>query len=326
MSADSDDKHGHDPARVQPGHGPRPGQVSGLTDRPERLPPLERIRDLWWRIMAAGRGSLDPDRLDNWDPDFIRATLPVFAWIRDHYYRAEVRGLERLPDHGPFMLVGMHGGGPMTVLADNLVLFSAYYQHVDVRRPLYAIAHSTGLVLGPISKMMAKFGAVEGKPANARQVLEGGDGLVVYPGGEDDMARTWRDRHRVDFRGRTGFIRTALQKNVPVFPLAMVGGHNTEMVLSEGRRLAEVTRLREWTGIHTMPIALALPWGIVPGYFPYLPLPVRIDIEVGDPMHFHPSEQEYHDPAYWGWMRDAVQAEVQRLVDRVIARRRNRSA
>jgi hypothetical protein len=52
--------------------------------------------------------------LDDRDPDYIRDNLPGLWLLASFYFRARVRGLERVPRAGPVLLVGNHSGGNVT--------------------------------------------------------------------------------------------------------------------------------------------------------------------------------------------------------------------
>lgn len=265
-----------------------------------------------------GLRSFDAWSLENWDPDFIASALPYLRRVRDHYYHGTVLGLDQLPE-GPYMLVGSHGGGPMNVFADNLVLYSSFYEANGVSRPLYATALHLVFHLGPIGRMMAKFGAIDGNPKTARAALRNGDGILVFPGGEEDMARTYWERNHVNFRGHTGFARLALQEGVPIYPIAEIGGHETEFVLTPGYKLAKALRLPKLVGLKTFPIALTIPWGLTIGYLPYFPLPSRIIMKIGKPMTFTPSEAEKNDKGYIRHVAGEVERTVQRMTYELVA-------
>ena len=44
------------------------------------------------------------------DPGFLRAVRPMLE-LYCRYFRSEVRGWERVPEEGPFLVVGNHSGG-----------------------------------------------------------------------------------------------------------------------------------------------------------------------------------------------------------------------
>ena len=46
--------------------------------------------------------------LDERDPDYIRETLPGLWMLASLYFRADVRGLQNIPEEGPVLLVGNH--------------------------------------------------------------------------------------------------------------------------------------------------------------------------------------------------------------------------
>ena len=52
----------------------------------------------------------------------------------------------------------------------------------------------------------------------------------------------------MDFGGRKGFIRLALEKDVPIVPVVSVGGQETALFLSRGEGLAKLLRLDKMPG------------------------------------------------------------------------------
>ena len=61
--------------------------------------------------MARDKPQALPDLLDDRDPDYIRDTLPAAWLLATLWHRAEIRGLDNIPDEGPVLLVGNHSGG-----------------------------------------------------------------------------------------------------------------------------------------------------------------------------------------------------------------------
>ena len=260
------------------------------------------------------KGSLDPHSLDNWNPEFLRAILPPAEFLLQHYFRTTVTGLENIPD-GPVILAGIHSGKVMSV--DVSAMYIAFYRYFDLQRPLYAMAHRLLFYAPGLNWLVAAGGGVEGNYENALRVLRAGHAFAVFPGGEFDASRTWRERNRVNFARRTGFVRVALDADVPIVPVGAVGGHNTMLVISNGAWLARLLQLRSIMGLRHLPISLTVPWGLTVGYGPYLPLPARISIHFGEPLFFRPTPRERKDPHYHAFMRDAVEGEVQAIVDRL---------
>jgi len=65
-------------------------------------------------IAERAQRAVPPADLDERDPDYIRESLPGLWMLASLYFRAEVRGLSRIPEEGPVLLVGNHSGGNLT--------------------------------------------------------------------------------------------------------------------------------------------------------------------------------------------------------------------
>lgn len=68
--------------------------------------------------------------------------------------------------------------------------------------------------------------------------LQGVVPLMLQVVGDPEAFRPWRDRGRIDFGGRKGFVALALEHRVPVIPVTAAGSHETTFVLARGDRLA----------------------------------------------------------------------------------------
>lgn len=217
------------------------------------------------------------------DPEYIRSMLPLMWMLASLYFRAQVRGLERVPRNGPVLFVGNHSGGNIT--PDTAVFLLAFNAHFGVERPLYALAHSLVTSWPVIGKWLELWGALTAGPGAARGALDAGACVLVYPGGDIEVHRPWRDRYRVDFAGRTGFVRLAREAKVPIVPVVSCGSHNTYLPLSDGHAIARALRLDRIARLEVMPISLALPWGLNVGdFFGHIPLPAKIAIEILPPI------------------------------------------
>ena len=220
--------------------------------------------------------------LDERDPDYIREQLPL-AWLfASLWYRGEVRGLGNIPDDGPVLLVGNHSGGNMT--PDTLVFTLAFNTYFGVERAFYQLAHNLVLSMPGLGSLR-KFGTVAASPENARKALDSGAALLVYPGGDYEVHRPTWERNRIDFNGRKGFIRIALDQEVPIVPVVAIGGQETALFLSRGERLARLLALDRVFRLKVLPISLAVPWGLNVGdMLGHIPLPSKITIETLSPI------------------------------------------
>ena len=231
-------------------------------------------------------GSLVPrfreGNLDDRDTDSMRELLPAMWLMASAWFRPDIRGLERVPRQGPVLVVGNHTGGANSpeVLISQLA-FSAYF---GVERPHYQLAHRM-VLNSPAGALVRKFGTVEADPANAEAALDAGAMVTVFPGGDYEVFRPSWQSAKVDFGGRTGFLRLALRKNVPIVPMVTLGGQETALFLSRGERLARLTGARRVMRLKTIPIVIGFPFGLsVGGFPPFVPLPAKVTMELLEPI------------------------------------------
>ena len=220
--------------------------------------------------------------LDERDPDYIRESLPRLWVLASLYFRAEVRGLERIPAEGPVLLVGNHSGGNVT--PDTSVFTLAFYTYFGVERHFYQLAHNLVLSL-PGLGFLRKYGTVAASHENAETALDSGAVLLVYPGGDVEVHRPTWEGDRINFADRKGWIRLALDRGVPLVPVVSVGGQETALFLSRGEGLAKLLRLDKVFRLKVLPISLALPWGLNVGdMLGHFPAPSKITIQVLEPI------------------------------------------
>ncbi|MGA9677720.1 MAG: 1-acyl-sn-glycerol-3-phosphate acyltransferase [Mycobacterium sp.] len=263
----------------------------------------------WARDLIASR--VPKADLDQRDPDYIRDQLPGTWMLASLYFRADVRGLHRIPKEGPVLLVGNHSGG--NVPPDTFVFTLAFCSYFGVERPFYQLAHNL-VVQVPGLGWLRKFGTVAANPENARLALASGAALLVYPGGDYEVFRPSWQRHVVDFGGRKGYVRLAREAGVPIVPVASVGGQETALFLDRGQWLAKLLMADKVLRLKSVPISLALPWGLnISDLAGHIPLPAKIAIEVQEPIEVDGDDEAVHDK---------VIASLQAGVDRLAAERR----
>ena len=51
--------------------------------------------------------------------------------------------------------------------------------------------------------------------------------VVVLPGGDYDVYRPTLSENTIDFDGRTGYLRAAVNARVPIVPVVAIGGHES---------------------------------------------------------------------------------------------------
>jgi 1-acyl-sn-glycerol-3-phosphate acyltransferase len=250
------------------------------------------------------------------DPAFLRAARPILE-LYARYFRSEVRGFDRVPDQGPFLVVGNHSGGQAP--PDIPILLTAWWRERGDDEPIYALFHSFFLGLPGMGPLMARAGAIEAGTERAEAILDEGAILIVYPGGDHEVFRPWGERNRIDFGGRRGLVRLALRTRVPVVPAVSIGAHETLVVLARGEGLARWLGLDRWFRIKVMPLVFGPPFGVVPGAIPTFPLPSKITVELLEPIdwstRYGPEAADDEDvvSACYDELVDVMQAALDRL-------------
>ncbi|HXW57865.1 MAG TPA: lysophospholipid acyltransferase family protein [Solirubrobacteraceae bacterium] len=240
------------------------------------------MRDVAVALVKRVSARLPPTDLDERDPAYIRETLSRWWLVSSFYFRAQVRGLERIPSQGPVMLVGNHSGGYL--IPDTIVLSVAFSAYFGAERRFHQLAHSWVLAL-PGLGWLRKYGVLRASRENMRQALSAGAAVLVYPGGVNEVHRPSWESAKIDFAGRTGWIEMALETNVPLVPVVAIGGQETALFLTRGERLARTLRLKRLAGLEVLPISIALPWGLNIGdMVGHIPLPAKITIQVLEPI------------------------------------------
>ncbi len=166
--------------------------------------------------------------LDQRDPDYIREQLPGLWLLASLYFRADVRGLERIPKDGPVLLVGNHSGGNLP--PDTFVFTLAFCSYFGVERPFYQLAHNL-VVSMPGLGSLRKFGTVAANHENAELALDSGAALLVYPGGDYEVFRPFVAASRGGLRWPQGIRQAG----------------------SRGRRADRAHRQRRWAGGGAVP-------------------------------------------------------------------------
>lgn len=226
----------------------------------------------------------DVNSLDNRDPWFMEQVVRVVETLMLPYHRAEVHGLERIPE-GAALYVGNHNGGSMAI--DSFIFGAALFRAHGLEGCPHVLAHDFALAMPGLHHVFTKIGAVRASHENARRLFAAGKKVMVYPGGAEEALRPFRDRDRIRFFGHRGDIRTALANDVPVIPVVGQGGHSIFMVLDDARWVTKLLGIDRLWRVKSWGVTLSVPWGLT--LFPpplYLPLPAKIRVEVLDPIRF----------------------------------------
>jgi 1-acyl-sn-glycerol-3-phosphate acyltransferase len=256
-----------------------------LDNLEQKLPPavvkaLQRFMETgFWNKWAAATEQRLQEPAQQFDPEFMRKLVPKMETFTS-YFDAEVRNMERVPK-SPALLIGNHSGGIIT--PDTSAVYAAWYRTRGFEDPLMGLAFDGIYAVPGWRELMRKIGQMPASMDNAEAALSDGCSVLLYPGGAYEVFRPWRDRNRIVFKDRKGFIRLALKTGVPVVPVVGHGGHETTIILTRGERLAKLLSLDK-VRMDGAPLLFQLPWGISTPATPGLPLPAKITVQVCAPL------------------------------------------
>jgi hypothetical protein len=222
-------------------------------------------------------------------------------------------------------------------------------------RPMAGFALPVGFVVWPLSMLHRWLGTVPSTYHHAKQALDQGVPLLVFPGGDhESLQPVWRSNH-VDFGGRVGFLRIAQTANVPIVPLGIAGAAWTAPILMRSTWLANLLIVPRLIGVKRWGLSvlglvgaaallLWLPWswpvrllviwfwlGSPLVFLPFVPATVRFAFGApvspialfGDPTSAEPSPPGPPDPQLQRALQlveRAVQTQVCRAADRMPAK------
>ena len=224
--------------------------------------------------------AADKAEVAKWDPRFTRQITNSVGPVIKRYFRAEVRGLESIPQAGGALVVSNHSGGMFT--PDVLIFAPAFYDKFGFDRPIYTLAH-WGVFIANIGDWLRRAGVIEASRENAAKALRDGAVVLVFPGGDYDAYRPTLTENVIDFAGRTGYVRTAIEAGVPIVPVVSIGAQETQLFLARGDSIAKRLGLKRLRA-QILPISVGFPFGLSVIFPPNVPLPSKIVTQVLEPI------------------------------------------
>lgn len=271
---------------------------------------------------AADVSPYDGLHLDTRDPDYVRSWFPSAELVARLYFRVRCAGVEKVPASGPVIFVGNHSGGLSS--PDTAMAVHAYWSYWGADRPAYALVAPNIFRMPRMARHISRLGGVAAVPRMAQEVLRRGASMLIYPGAGDEAYRPHHERHRVKLGDRSAYIRLAMRYGAPVVPIVCHGGHDTLIVLDDGKDRAEALGL-DRLGIDRLPLTYSWPWGLSLGSLYSLPFPVRMDIKFGEPIYFDGfSSAEGRDPRAIEWCHRHVERRMQAMLDELVEARGER--
>ena len=234
---------------------------------------------------------------DAWgyNEDSFKLGLALFKPLYDHYFRVQVQGLEHIPKQGRVLIIPNHSGQlPM----DGILIGIATATNPDGPRAARAMIERFFPTVPWLGNLMNSWGGVIGDPINCSKMLESDEAIIVFPEGVRGSGKLYRNRYQLQRFGN-GFMHLAINHDAPIVPCGVVGCEETMPAIYNIAPLAKLL------GIPYAPIA------------PPVPLPARVVLNFGPPMHFKPARTEDEVTGYVEEVKD----EIRRLIEKGLSER-----
>jgi 1-acyl-sn-glycerol-3-phosphate acyltransferase len=194
----------------------------------------------------------------------------------------------------------------------------AFWSHWGANRPVYALVHPQIFMMPAMGRHIARMGGVAATPRMAQAVMEAGTSMLIYPGAGDEAYRPYAERHLIKLGNQTAYVRLAMRYGAAIVPVVCHGGHDTLVVLDDGRARAEALGL-DRIGITRIPLTYSWPHGLALGTLYDLPFPKRIDIAFGDPIRFDDFEaRDRRERHVVDWCHAYIERRMQAMLDELI--------
>lgn len=204
---------------------------------------------------------------DAWgyDESKVKAGVGVMKLLYEHYFRVTATGLENIPPQDRVLIIGNHSGQlPM----DGLLAGYALLTNPHGPRAARAMIERFFPTVPFLGNLLNGLGAVIGDPLNCAKMLEAEETIIVFPEGVRGSGKPYSKRYQLQRFG-SGFVHLAMAHRTPIIPVGIVGCEETMP------SLGNIAPLAKLLGIPYAPLVPAL-----------LPLPARVSLNFGAPIHF----------------------------------------
>lgn len=217
------------------------------------------------------------------------------------YLKIEVEGLEKVPQHRPFVMVANHGGW---WALDGLIIPLVLSERISPSAFPYGIVEDILWRLPVIGRALKRMGSVPRSVARDPEKIPGFvQNIGIFPEGSEGNCKPFWQAYQMQ-PWKTGFARLAHARKACVLPIAVIGLEECLPVLWKVRVLERLLGT-------VVPIPL---WPV--------PMPARCKIIFGDPIdvgEFAPGPEQ--DPDFYGRVARNCQKELQAVIDREAANR-----
>ncbi|MBM4386604.1 MAG: acyltransferase family protein [Deltaproteobacteria bacterium] len=235
--------------------------------------------------------------------DFFDGSLQFLSFLTGEYFRAEVHGIENLPDSGRAIIAANHGG---ILPWDAVVIQNLVFNHHHERRLVRPLMEDYIFYLPYVNIFMNRLGAVRACQENAEKLLLKEEIILTFPEGLKGVGKSFTQKYVVQRFGRGGLVKLALRTRTSVIPVAVKGSEESHPLLFKSNRLGKIFNIPFFPFTLTFP-ALG-PLGLIP-------LPAKWSVAFGKPFDFHnETTADFEDPVIVAKYNEEVRSTIQAML------------
>jgi len=238
--------------------------------------------------------------LKNLDSDtlFYRVLPRLLLEIMKKYFRLEVEGLEHVPARGAAIIIPNHSGFSgfdALILADTV--------HQKARRIPRVMTHHLWFLTKTTSIPAQKLGFIEASFKNGVSLLKRNNIVILFPEGENGNFKPSSKMYQLQ-EFKRGFVRMALEAQVPIIPVIIIGAEESNINLSS----LKFTKYLRGT-------VLPLPLNIIP-------LPVKWKIKFLPPIRLPYEASQIDDSELMSEIASEIQEQMQEALSEEVQKRK----
>jgi hypothetical protein len=192
----------------------------------------------------------------------------VLKFLHQTWWRIDACGFDCLPDKGPAVIAGNTSG---YIPWPALMLIYTVSHHKSKSRPIYTLVDSDILADEQLNTYLRPLNFVPWSYDNAKQLLEKGELIAIFPEDNSVLGKTIALRNRIQRFDWTKFL-PAVEMHAPIYPLATLGIDEANMVLHNSDFLANLFKTKAF------PITPFFPWLPFPFNLSTMPVPWKMKL------------------------------------------------
>jgi 1-acyl-sn-glycerol-3-phosphate acyltransferase len=150
-----------------------------------------------------------------------------FLEIVKKYLRMDVEGIENIPKKGAGIILPNHSG----YTGFDAILIG-YEINRQLKRTTRVMTHHLWFLNEKINIPANKLGFYEANKENGNKILKEGHLMTLFPEGEHGNFKPTSDAYQLQSFKR-GFVRMALEHQVPIIPTVVIGAEETHINLKK---------------------------------------------------------------------------------------------